>query len=157
VQASFFEVVTGWAANTLGLLAKIFGIIMALMVILGWLRAFGWSETLLKGFRPLMRILGLPERTAMMFMAAVLFGLFYGSAVLFEESKEEHFTRDEMERLHISIGINHALIEDPALYVVLGLNAFWMWVPKIVMSVVAVQAYRGLMYLWRKLVPERQP
>jgi spore maturation protein SpmB len=148
-----FDVITGWAVDTLGLIAKIFCIIMGLMIVLGWLRALEWVDTLLGIFRPLMRILGLPERTAMMFMAAVIFGLFYGSAVLIEEAKRENFTGEEMERLQISIGINHALVEDPALYVMLGLNAFWMWVPKIVMSVIAVQAYRGLLLLRRKLVP----
>jgi spore maturation protein SpmB len=156
VQAPFFDVVTGWAADTLGLIAKIFCIIMGLMIILGCLRALEWVNPLLRVFRPLMRLLGLPERTAMMFMAAVLFGLFYGGAVIVEESKSETFSKEELEYLHISIGINHSVIEDPALFVVLGLNAFWMWVPKIVMSLVAVQVYRGLLYLWHRVVPGRR-
>ncbi|MFC1900464.1 iron transporter [Chloroflexota bacterium] len=151
VQVPFFEVVGQWASSTLGLIARIFGIIMGLMVILGWLQALGWIETLLKLLKPLMRILGLPEDTAMMFMAGVLFGVFYGSAVLVEETKMKTFKKDELERLHISIGINHAIVEDPALFVMLGLNVFWMWVPKITMAIVAVQAYRVITYLGNKL------
>jgi hypothetical protein len=112
---------------------------------------------LLRLFRPLMRLLGLPESTAMMFMAAVLFGVVYGGAVIVEEAKKGTFTREELEYLHISIGINHSLIEDPALFTVLGLNAFWMWVPKFVMAIVAVQAYRGLLFLRKKLLPATVP
>ncbi|MFC1920633.1 iron transporter [Chloroflexota bacterium] len=151
VQAPFFNVVGEWAAGTLGLLAKIFGIIMGLMVILSWLQALGWIDPLLKVFKPLMRILGLPEGTAMMCMTGILFGVFYGGAVIVEETKKKTFKKDELERLHISIGINHAMVEDPALFVVLGLNAFWMWVPKITMAIVAVQVYRLYTYLRNKL------
>jgi hypothetical protein len=151
VQMPLFDVVGEWAASTLGLIAKIFGIVMSLMVILSWLQALGWIEPLLKAFKPVMRILGLPESTAMMFMAAILFGVFYGGAVIVEETKKQTFKKDELERLHISIGINHSMVEDPALFTMLGLNAFWMWVPKILMSIVAVQFYRVFIYLWGKL------
>ncbi|MFC2039073.1 iron transporter [Chloroflexota bacterium] len=153
VQAPFFDVVGNWAAGTLALIAKILGIIMGLMVILGWLRAFGWIEPLLSVFRPLMRILGLPERTTMMLMAGMLFGVVYGGALIVEEAKSGAYTKEELERLHISIGINHAIIEDPALFVIMGLNAFWMWVPKLVMSVIAVQTYRGFLYLRKRMFP----
>jgi spore maturation protein SpmB len=151
VQVPFFQLTGEWATGTLGLIAKIFGIIMGLMVILGWLRALGWVDSLLRALKPLMRILGLPEGTAMMFMAGVLFGVFYGSAVLVEETKRQSFRKDELERLHISIGICHAIVEDPTLFVILGLNAFWMWVPKIVMSIIAVQAYRLYILLRERL------
>ncbi len=151
IRQPFFNIAGEWAAGTLGLIVKILGIIMGLMVILEWLKALGWITPLLKVFKPLMRILGLPEDTAMMYMAAALFGVFYGSAVLVEETKKQTFKKDELERLHISIGINHSMVEDPALFAVLGLNAFWMWVPKIIMSIVAVQIYRAYIYLWSKI------
>jgi len=150
VQSPFFDVVKNWAADTLGLITRIFGIIMGLMIVLGWLQALGWVNPLLRALKPLMRILGLPDRTAMMFMAGVLFGVVYGSAVIVEEAKKGTFKKEELECLHISIGINHAIIEDPALFVVLGLNAFWMWVPKFTMAIVAVQFYRVLLYLWNR-------
>jgi hypothetical protein len=155
VRGTLFEAVTGWASGTLALIFKIFGIIMGLMIILGLLRALGWIEPLLRFFRPVMRAQGLPERTAMMFMAAVIFGLAYGSAVIVEEARQGKYTREELEYLHISIGINHSIVEDPALFVILGLNAFWMWVPKLVMAVAAVQGYRLILYLKKKLLPPR--
>ena len=68
-----------------------------------------------------------------------------------EETKSQSFRKDELERLHISIGISHAIVEDPTLFVILGLDAFWMWVPKITMSIIAVQAYRLYIYLRERL------
>jgi hypothetical protein len=126
---------------------------MGIMIALGCLKSLGWVETIVRIFTPLGRAFGLKERTAMMFMAAILFGLLYGGAVIVEESKRTVYSKEELEYLHISIGINHAMLEDPALFTVLGLNAFWMWVPKLVMAIVVVQTYRAIRYLKSRLVP----
>ena len=32
--------------------------------------------------------------------------------------------KEELENLHISVGINHGMVEDPAMFLVLGLNGF---------------------------------
>ncbi len=56
-----------------------------------------------------------------------------------EEAKEGHMTAEELENLQLSIGINHSLVEDPALFLSLGLSAFWLWVPRLLMAIVAVR------------------
>ena len=122
------------------------------MILLESLKSLGWIEYLLKFFKPLMGTFGLSDRTAMMWVAAIIFGLFFGGAVIIEEAKKGGLTREELERLHISIGINHSMVEDPALFAVLGLNAFWLWVPRFVMAIIAVQTYRAIKYLKHKLL-----
>ncbi len=44
------------------------------------------------------------------------------------------------------------MVEDPALFLVLGLNPFWVLVPKLVMAILAVQTYRAIKYLKNKLL-----
>jgi len=44
------------------------------------------------------------------------------------------------------------MVEDPALFLVLGVNAFMLWVPRFVAAIIAVQAFRAIKYLKRKLV-----
>jgi len=44
-----------------------------------------------------------------------------------------------LERLHLSMGINHSMIEDPALFLSLGLSIFWMCVPRVAAAIIAVQ------------------
>ncbi|MDO8687522.1 MAG: hypothetical protein Q7K41_02915, partial [Dehalococcoidales bacterium] len=92
-------------------------------------------------------VLGLSQRTTTMWVAATIFGLFYGGAVIIAEAKNNTLSKDELERLHIFVGINHSMVEDPSLFAVLGLNAFWLWVPRLVTAIVAVQLYRSLKYL----------
>ena len=152
LQTPFLDVLKDWVMSMISLLLKIFAIIMGIMIALGWLQSLGWTDYILRIFRPLGKIFGLEEHTATMFMAAEIFGLLYGGAVIVEEAKKEPFTKEDLEYLHISIGINHSMVEDPALFTVLGLNAFWMWVPKLIMAIIVVQTYRGLKYLRGKLV-----
>ncbi|MCL0076947.1 iron transporter [Dehalococcoidia bacterium] len=140
----FTELLYVWGRDTAGLLVKVFGIIMPVMIILESLKSLGWIEYSLKFFRPLMRILGLSDRTAVMCVAAIVFGLMYGGAIIVEEAKKGSLRKEELERLHISIGINHAMIEDPALFAVLGLPALWLWGPRFIMAIIAVQIYRGI-------------
>lgn len=154
-QTPLLELSRDWALGMLRTLAKIFGIIMGIMIALGCLKSLGWIDHILIVFRPLGRLFGLKERTAMMFMSAVIFGVLYGGAVIIEETKKERFTREELEYLHISIGINHAMLEDPALFTALGLHAFWMWVPKLIMAIAVVQSYRGFRFIKNRLA--RQP
>ena len=143
-------VLKGWAVDLAGLLFKILGIVMVIMIMLEFSESLKWSEYSLKFFRPLMKVLRLSDRTATLWVTSVTFGLMYGGAVIIDEAKKGILTKEELERLHISIGINHSMVEDPALFLALGLNPFWLWIPKLVMAIIAVQIYRVIMYLKSK-------
>ena len=153
VRSPLVGALSVWVRDTAELLMKILVIIMFIMMTLETSRALGWIEYVIRFFRPLMLILGLPSRAAASWITAVLFGLMYGGAVIVEEARRGALTKAEMERLHISLALNHAIVEDPALFLALGLPAFWLWVPKLVVAIVAVQAHRAISSLIGRLVP----
>ena len=144
------EVLREWALDTLLLLAKVFGIIMFVMIILESSTALGWSEYLFDLSRPLMKFLGLSRRTAMLWVTAVVFGLMYGGAVIQDRAKQGDLTKTELRHLQVSIGINHSMVEDPALFMALGLNGLWLWVPKLVIAAIVVHVFKAAEYLWGK-------
>ncbi len=152
VHTPLLEALKGWGKDTIGLLLRILGIVMTIMIMLEFSESMRWTEYSLKLFRPLMKILRLPERAALLWVTSATFGLMYGGAVIVSEAKKGFLTREELERLHISIGINHSMVEDTALFMVLGLNPFWLWIPKLIMAIIAVQTYRALQYLKNKLL-----
>jgi hypothetical protein len=39
------------------------------------------------------------------------------------------------------------MVEDPALYMALGINAFWLLVPKFLMAMMATQIYRAVEFM----------
>ena len=152
VATPFIEVLKVWGVGTIELLIKILIIIMAAMIALECLKSLGWMEYLLNFSQPVMKILGLSRRTALLWVTAVVFGLMYGGAVIIEEAKKGVLTKEELESLHISIGTNHSMVEEPALWLALGLNGFWLWVPKLITAVAAVQIYGAVRYFKKKLV-----
>jgi len=152
VHTPFLEVLKVWAIDMIYLLLKILGLIMVIMILQESIKALGWLEHVLKFFSPLMRILGLSQRTAMLWLTAIIFGLLYGGAVIIEEAKRGTLGKDELEYLHISIGVNHSIVEDPLLFAILGLNLLWLWIPRFIIAVIAVQSLRSMRLLKNRLL-----
>jgi hypothetical protein len=138
-----------WTLNMLYLLLKILGLIVFIMVLLEISRSMGWLDRFIRLLKPLSGIMGISHNTAVMWLTANIFGLLYGGAVILEEARKGTLKPDELRRLHISIGINHSIIEDPLLFVLMGLNAFWLWAPRLIMAILVVQVYIAI----RKLKP----
>jgi hypothetical protein len=89
-----------------------------------------------------------------MWVAGAGFGLIYGSAVIMEEAKKKALTKEELEHLHVSIGINHSIVEETALFLALGVNPLWLLIPRFAVAIIAVHTLRGVQYLKGKLLPK---
>jgi len=141
------EALQEWSWTTLSLSVKIFVIIMCILTLLEILKTLDLISPMVRVLNPLLKIMGLDQKVGFLWLTAVIFGVAYGGAVIVEEVKAGHLTKEELEELHLSIGINHALVEDPSLFLSLGLSPFWLWVPR---AIVAILAERVLA-LWRVL------
>lgn len=60
-----------------------------------------------------MRILGLSEQGAPLWAASAAFGLMYSGAVIIDQASKTVLDKEALERLHISIGINHKFDRGP--------------------------------------------
>lgn len=141
IRIPLFSMLKTWTTTNLVLSIKIFAIIMTLMIILEIMKSYNMIDHIVRMMAPVLKALGLGKQTGFMWFTAAIFGLTYGAAVIVEETKEGNFSKDELERLQLSIGINHAMIEDPALFLTLGLSPFWLWVPRLAAAVIAVQLF----------------
>jgi len=130
-----------WFIATLYLSVKIFAIIMVIMILLETMKIFNMIQHIVKVLNPLLKIMGLDQRVGILWLTANVFGLAYGGAVIVEEAKGGCLTRQELERLHLSVGINHSMAEDPALFLSLGLSAFWLWIPRFITAIIAVHLF----------------
>ena len=136
-----------WLIDTIYLGAKMFVVIVSLLIVMELIKAMGWLESIIKFCSPLLKALGLSEKAGVIWIAAALFGLSYAAAIIVEEAKSGLLKPAELEQLQVSIGINHSLIEDPVLFLALGLNAFWLWVPRLLVAIVAVRAIQIWQYI----------
>jgi Fe2+ transport system protein B len=141
----FWPAMGGWAAEMASLCLKILLIITALMIFMEILKQFRLIDRMMRVIEPLMGVLGLERQVGMLWLTAAIFGITYGGAVIVEEARERRLTAQQLKTLHVSIGINHAMVEDPALFLPLGIHPFWLWVPRLVTAMVFTAIYR----LWR--------
>ena len=146
LSPSFISMLKSWSLSTLFLMTKIFIIMMAILILLDVLKALGWIEPFVELFAPLLRFLGLSKRVGILWIAGAIFGLAYGAVVIIGEAKEGRLSKEELEGLHLSIGINHSIIEDPLFFLAMGLNAFWLWVPRLIMAILVVRLFS----LWQR-------
>lgn len=152
VSPAFLEMIRHWAWTTFRLTAKIFFIIMALLTLLELLKAFGLIHPFVRALGPFLRVMGLDRQVGFLWMTAVIFGLSYGGAIIVEEAKSGHLSREDLELLHLSIGTNHSMVEDPPLFLPLGINPFWLYVPRLIMAIFIVRLVR----LWQRYARNRR-
>ncbi len=116
----FQEMFLGWASSMLGLGVKILLIIVAIMTFLEVMKVKGWINGLVRFLNPVLRVMGLSRDVGFVWLTGAIFGLAYGGSVIIQESQAGHLSREDVETLHLSIGINHAMVEDPALFLSFG-------------------------------------
>lgn len=136
-----------WLRGMLQLCAKVLVIIMGVMVLIELMKAFNLVDLFVRIFAPVLRMMGLHQRAGMLWLTSVLFGLAYAGAVIVEESGNLQLSPEEVEKLHLSIGINHSMVEDPLLFLPLGVSPFWLLVPRLAAAVAVVY----LTSLWFKI------
>lgn len=127
-----------WTVEMLQLCVKVLIIVFGVMTLIELMKEFSLIDVLVGLFAPVLRMMGLHQRAGVLWLTGVVFGLAYGGAVIVEESGNLRLSPEEVEKLQLSIGINHSMIEDPLLFWPLGVNPFWLWVPRLVAAVAAV-------------------
>lgn len=137
-----------WFWDTVRLSLKILVIITTMMILLAWLQAINFVSVLARALHPFLQILGLSRSVGVLWLTAAVFGLTYGAAVIVEETRNGQFEAADIRRLHLSIGINHAMLEDPLLFLAMGLPAFWLWVPRLSAAILVVYLDR----LWHHFI-----
>ena len=155
-QVPLIDVLKSWGLDTLRLCGRIFGIIMLVMMALCVTQSLGWIKYLVRFFRPLMKILGLPDQAVVSWVTGAGFGLLYGSAVIMEEARKRTSTKEELEHIQVSIGINHSMVEETGVFLALGVNPIYLLVPRFIAAIVAVHTVRVVRYLGGKLL-HREP
>lgn len=143
----FMIMLKNWLIASFYLCIKMFVIIMILMVLLGIMKSFNMIDHIVRAINPVLKTMGLNQKVGILWITAAAFGIAYGAAVIVEEVKEGGFSKEELEKLHISAGINHALVEDPVLFLAFGLNPFWLWAPRLLTAILAVH----LFVLWHRI------
>jgi hypothetical protein len=133
-----------WAVGSAWLIGKVLVLVVALMILEKVLAEFGIARLLARVFAPVLLVMGLPRRTAFLWITMNTLGLAYGAAVLMEETKSGKVPKEEIELLNRSAALCHSLLEDTLLFLAIGAWALWITIPRLVCAALAVWGYRAL-------------
>lgn len=147
-KIAFWPAFQTWGADMAELCLKMLLIIVVLMTGMELAKQYRLIEKVLRLIEPFLGMLGLDRQVGMLWLTAALLGITYGGALIVEEVREGKLPPDRLKTLHVSIGINHAMLEDPAVFIPLGIHPFWLWVPRLFVAVMFAHAYR--LWLWMR-------
>lgn len=131
-----------WAADAGLLIIKVVTIITGLMVFQNILKEFKALTFLATISKPLMKIFGLSNQSSFLWLVAQTLGLTYGAAVMIEQVEQQDISKKDANHLNYHIAINHSLLEDTLLFVAIGVSAFWITIPRVLLAMLVVWSVR---------------
>ncbi len=103
-------------------IARICLILVPVMVFIEVARHYKILEAISLRIKPLMRLLTLPQEAAFPLLAALLFGIVLGSAVIIEYSREGFLQKRDLLLTGVFMCICHSIIEDTLIFSSIGAN-----------------------------------
>ena len=137
-EQTFLTVFKNWAGDMFFLGLKIISLVSLLFIFQNILEEFGIIAWISRIMRPLMRILGLPESTSVSLIVVNTIGLAYGAAVVLDQLDKNKMNRKDADLLNHHAVISHSQIEDPLLFLALGITIHWLIWPRIILAVLVV-------------------
>ncbi len=138
-----------WGIGQVKTLAQIFGIIAVLVVFLKFLKKSGIERLFAWLLRPVLRFLGLGERTTSITIIGMTLGLTYGGGLLINEARKGHLSRREVFGSLTLLAICHSMIEDTLLILLLGADLTGILYGRVLFSLVLVAIIMHSLAFWR--------
>jgi hypothetical protein len=114
--------ILSWVMSQLKGLGMIFIIIIALVIILDFLKYIGVEKLIEKALKPFLNFLGVGEKASTIAVVGVTLGIGFGAGLLIKEVKTGKLHYKDVFGIIILIGMLHSIIEDTAVVSLIGSN-----------------------------------
>lgn len=146
-DSSLGSVMATWVVSQLKMSFMVLLIIYSLMIIQRLIEAYGLLRPLSRLLSPLMHLFGLPAHAAYMWLVGNVLGISYGSAVMLELEEQGLVTRKEANDVNFHLIMNHSLLEDTIVFVLVGINGWLLVGVRIAFALALVWGRHGWLYL----------
>jgi len=109
-----------WVIGQLRTLWQVFLVISVLVAFLKLLKLSGIEKLLAWILKPLLKVLGLSEKTSSITIIGITLGLTYGGGLLIKEAKKGEISKRDIFGALSLLALCHSLIEDTLLIMLLG-------------------------------------
>lgn len=142
-ETSLMGVVAAWTIDSLKLSGMIVVFIYLLMVVQRLLDDSGAMVWLTKVMRPLMKLFGLPDNAAYLWLVGNVIGLSYGSAMMMELEDCGQISKEEANEVNYHLIMNHSMLEDTLVFVSVGVSAAWILGTRVSFAIALVWARKA--------------
>ena len=111
-----------WALSQLKGLGMIFIIIIALVILLDFLKYIGVEKLIEKALKPFLNFLGVGEKASTIAVVGVTLGIGFGAGLLIKEVKTGKLHYKDVFGVLVLVGMLHSIIEDTAVVSLIGSN-----------------------------------
>jgi len=137
-ETGFMDSLLSWL-KAIGLTSlKIVVLVNLLLMIQKLLSELGILKWLERPFFPLLKWMGLPEKTSFLWLVANTLGLSYGGAIMISQTSEGALTRHDADLLNHHIAVSHSQFEDTLLFASMGFSIPWLIFPRFFLAITAV-------------------
>jgi spore maturation protein SpmB len=136
-----------WAANMTKMVALIFLIIYILMFIQQIIQIHHLMPRLSRSLRPLMKVFGLPEDAAYLWLVGNILGISYGGAVMMDMLEKKLITKEQANDVNYHLIMNHSLLEDTSIFAAIGISAFWIVSSRLIFALIVVWGRKLILHM----------
>jgi spore maturation protein SpmB len=126
--------IAAWALRSGVIGLKIALVVLAVGAFKLVIQEFKGMEILARILAPFMKFLGLPAAFAPYWVAANAAGYAYSAGLVSGDIVSGRIKRQEGDLFNHGAALCHALVEDTALFMVVGLSLFWLVVPRLALA-----------------------
>ena len=127
-----------WAIDQLKMLFQVFIIISVLVLFLKVLKLSGIEKLFALILQPLLKILGLSQRTTSITIVGITLGLTYGGGLLINEANKGELSKMDVFGSLSLLALAHSLIEDTLLIMLLGADLSGILYARLIFSIVLI-------------------
>ena len=127
-----------WLYSISYLCAKVIILVTLLMILQRILEEFGVTQFLSIILKYPLMILGIPHEAAFLWIVANTLGLAYGAGVIVDHVERGCLSRKNSDILNYHIAVSHSLLEDTLLFVAIGVCAWWITIPRVILAGIVV-------------------
>jgi hypothetical protein len=149
-RPAMLTMLAAWSLTTLGLLGKVLLLVCVLRVAQRLMEAFNITRLLARPLEPVMQVFGLPRDSGMLWVVSNVTSYTYALALMINQVKNGKMKTQDVDLFNHHVAICHNVLEDTALFMLLGLPLFWLVIPRLVAATMVVWSERIRRHLFRR-------
>ena len=114
------QAICNWLAQHVILCVRIYFVIMALIIMIKFLRYVGIERLVTFFLKPILKVLGIKPEAASITIIGMLLGLAYGGGLLINEAESGKINKEDVFASICLLSVCHSLIEDTLLISLMG-------------------------------------